>query len=64
MPTGTEVYCRLMDLNLMLQDIEAMVQLQVFLGSIDPQNPALRQLHCEVEAFIRRIEQLVEVAKK
>jgi len=51
-----------MDVDLLLQDITKMGTLKMFLGSMQDDNPSLIKLDAEVEAFKKRIEQLILVA--
>jgi len=60
--TGDSVFLKIMDVDLLLQDIAKMAPLKVFLGSIQDDNPALIALDAEVETFKKRIEQLILVA--
>jgi hypothetical protein len=60
--TGDSVFLKIMDVDLLLQDITKMAPLKVFLGSIQDDNPALIALDAEVETFKKRIEQLILVA--
>lgn len=60
---GDDVYRRLMDVALMLQEVEHMGPLHQFLTSVAPGNPALVRLDGEVEAFQARLEGLVRAAK-
>jgi hypothetical protein len=59
---GQAVFQSLMDLGLILQDIDKMVMLKVFLESIDPKNKSLAQLHAEIVTFLARIEGIVDAA--
>jgi len=60
--TGDSVFLKIMDVDLLLQDITKMVPLKMFLGSMQDDNPSLIKLDAEVEAFKKRIEQLILVA--
>jgi hypothetical protein len=51
MTTGQEIFRSLMDLDLVLQDMDKMVALRLFLDSVDPNNPSLAKLHTEILAF-------------
>jgi len=59
---GIDVYRRLMDLDLILQDGYQMCSLRMFLDSIQENHPSLIKLDAEIEAFKKRIEQLVAVS--
>jgi len=61
--TGDTIFQSLMDLDLLLQNMDKMVALKLFLGSIDPSNPALAKLHAEILAFTNRIDRLVAAAQ-
>jgi len=60
--TGDSVFLKIMDVDLLLQDITKMGTLKMFLGSMQDDNPSLIKLDAEVEAFKKRIEQLILVA--
>jgi len=60
--TGDSVFLKIMDADLLLQDITKMGPLKMFLGSMQDDNPSLIKLDAEVEAFKKRIEQLILVA--
>jgi hypothetical protein len=59
---GIDVYRKLMDLDLILQDEYQMASLRIFLDSIQKDHPSLIKLDAEIEAFKKRIEQLVAVS--
>ena len=61
--TGKDVYCKLMDLDLILQDGNQMMALYTFLNSIQDNHPALARLDAEIEAFKTRIERLVKASQ-
>ena len=49
--TGDDVFRKLMDLDLVLQDGEKMVALKMFLGSVRQDHPSLVKLAREVGEF-------------
>ena len=61
--TGDDVYRKLMDLSLILQDISQMGPLKMFLGGITDDNPALIKLDKEITDFTARVESLVNVSR-
>jgi hypothetical protein len=62
--TGQDIYRKLMDLDLILQDTDKMVALRVFLDTVSDDIPGLIKLANEVDAITARIETLVAVAER
>jgi len=61
--TGDDCFTKLMDVNLLLQDISKMSALKMFLGSIKEDHPSLFKLDAEIEAFKKRLEQLISASE-
>ena len=61
--TGDDCYRKMMDVDLLLQDISKMSALRMFLGSIREDHPSLIKLDAEIEAFKNRIEQLISASE-
>lgn len=61
--TGSSVYRKMMDVELLFQDILKMSALRMFLDSIREDHPSLIKLNEEVETFKSRIEQLVAASE-
>jgi hypothetical protein len=62
--TGQDVFRKLMDVDLLLQDGSKMVALRMFLDSIRGDNPALAKLAAEIDAFEARLRILVAASEK
>ena len=60
---GDDVYRKLMDIDLILQDISKMIPLKMFLGSIRENHPSLIELNKEIETFKGRLEQLIKATQ-
>lgn len=60
--TGQDVFRKLMDVDLILQDGDRMILLRLFLDSIDPDHPALLKLAAEIDRFAKRLVDLTTMA--
>lgn len=63
MPSGRDIYRKLMDINITLSSVDDMGPLLFFLDSISPTNEALAKLDKEIRLFTVRLNGLVAAAK-
>lgn len=61
--TGFDVFRKLMDVDLVLQDGSQMIAVRMFLESVNEDHPSLLKLGREIDAFQARINMLVTASE-